>query len=108
MIQLLKCEMGCRRETGSNDEDKFVFHNVIKKLDDTIEAKCKTCGFESKRTQEEVGDVHLGGFSGARAQLTKYPYIEPQSGVMVKSAQHRVDVWKQMGFRPADPKEKLK
>lgn len=88
----LVCEQKCKGIRKTN-------HELIERLSRTqYQIKCQACGFE--------GPVYFLVWESAldkprKAGLTRYPYVEPHSGQVVKSAEHRAEVLKSMGFHAA-------
>lgn len=86
------CEKKCAGTKRTN-------HELVKKLSASeYLVKCKGCGDEHQ--------IYFLVWENAlsrprRAGLTRYPYVEPHSGVLVKSAEHRSEVLKSMGFHAA-------
>lgn len=69
----------------------------------TIE--CSGCGLESSIPKEDWDEIAKGELIEAqrrRSSLTKFPYIEPHTGEVVKSKEHREEVLRAHGYHKAE------
>ena len=113
------CEKGC--EPGANSYvyrdngdtvHTFVSKRVAEWETDTARGEeelycveCGNCGqrYEiSKGLWDEASQETIRKSARRKAGLTRYPYVDPYSGVEVKSKEHREDVWKAHGFHKAE------
>lgn len=89
--------------------DQDVEHNYLSEHQDgerTIyKIQCADCGHLEdidKAVWDLIAKDELQKAQKKRANLTRYPYIDPYSGMEVRSKEHREDVWKAHGFHKAE------
>jgi hypothetical protein len=71
-------------------------------LEEFVEIRCCNCGTIASLPTDEWQQIiadEIRVSSRRKAGLTKYPYVEPQSGVLVKSKEHREEVWRAKGLK---------
>lgn len=84
-------------------------HNYLKEREDggrtVYLVECAECGSQhemDKHVWDLVAADELRVAQKRRANLTRFPYVDPFSGVEVKSKEHREDVWRAHGFHKAE------
>lgn len=95
----LKCPAVCCSE---DTEHKFLEERGD--YNQTYFVEC-SCGFQREVSRKEwlfAENIKDWTPSNARAYLTKFPYVEPHSGMVVTSKEHRDEVMKKMGFHKAE------
>lgn len=72
-------------------------------LEEFVEIRCESCGgiatLEEAEWAQACADQDKDAARRRKAGLTRYPYIEPQSGVLVKSKEDRDRVWAAKGYK---------
>lgn len=67
--------------------------------------RCSGCGHEDEISKSEWDEVASGELKAAqrkRAHLTRYPRIEPHTGMLVKSKQHEAETVQAAGYHVAE------
>lgn len=101
------CEPGpnqyvCRGEERAHE---FVLQDG-QEGNEIIEAQCGNCGNVGVFLLEDWRDaskaMDLRAQRTGKANLTRWPYVDPYTGVQVDSPDHRKDVWAAHGMHEAD------
>lgn len=69
------------------------------------EISCANCGQKSeipKGDWDAIANNELRLAQRRKSSLTKFPYFEPHTGILVKSKEHRDEVIKNAGFHKAE------
>lgn len=93
-----RCEKACS-EGGVTDHEFIAEHGDYNEI---YEIKCKNCNHQYKVGRHSWLSSQIKNQTSSRkAYLTKWPYFEPHTGVLVHSKEHRDHVVKEMGFHAA-------
>lgn len=92
----------CASDCGKGEKKTHRFHAEHGEYNEVYEIKCEDCGACQKvKRHDWLSQLTRDHIRPTKANLTKYPYIEPHSGELVHSAEHRKEVWKRMGLHEA-------
>lgn len=95
---LFLCNMDC----GKGEKTEHEFSLEKGDYNEIYEIRCTKCNaVHDQRRHTWLSQLSRDLLRPSKAGLTKYPYIEPHSGELVKSAEHRKEIWKRMGLHEA-------
>lgn len=90
-----------KRCTNELTEHEFIAEHG--EYNEIYEVQCTICGHAHKVHRHAWLSHQLRNeIRPSRAYLTHFPYIEPQTGVLVHSKEHRDEVWKSRGLKVWD------
>ncbi len=91
--------------TCSPEQTQHTFVRELGEYNEIYEVKCAACGLVRQVPRKEflfAENIKDWVPSNARVYWTKFPYVEPHTGEVVHSKEHRAEVIKRMGFHVAE------
>lgn len=109
----IACADGCAEKNQWVCKGDLRGHEFVEKflrghesgVEELVQIRCCNCGGLAEipyAEWQQIIEDDVRNSSRRKAGLTRYPYVEPQSGILVHSAQHRDEVWKQLGWHKAE------
>lgn len=100
----LPCADDCQTKNPWTCRESDRAHELVDYSGDMAKIRCANCGTESEIPSAEWKQIcadHIKESSRKKSSLTKYPRIEPHSGVVVNSREDEKRVWKAKGYHEA-------